>query len=171
MDFAKGLIASTSAEDGDDIDINKVTILWARHLYSYIFIYSKDVRLPVQLQRAMAAEAEAAREARAKVILKYKPKTFSGMQEKKMNSPGWSGASEREREVAAGTHGKQCFHSFMASLDNSGKTKRSVLKCNKERLFLLSCSSSLWARMKSKRVIKFANFLAFLLLLFTILLR
>ena len=28
---------------------------------------SKDVRLPVQLQRAMAAEAEAAREARAKV--------------------------------------------------------------------------------------------------------
>ena len=30
----------------------------------------KDVRLPVQLQRAMAAEAEAAREARAKVIVK-----------------------------------------------------------------------------------------------------
>ena len=29
--------------------------------------YSKDVRLPIQLQRAMAAEAEAAREARAKV--------------------------------------------------------------------------------------------------------
>ena len=29
---------------------------------------SKDVRLPVQLQRAMAAEAEAAREAKAKVI-------------------------------------------------------------------------------------------------------
>ena len=28
----------------------------------------KDVRLPVQLQRAMAAEAEAAREARAKVV-------------------------------------------------------------------------------------------------------
>ena len=30
--------------------------------------YRKDARLPVQLQRAMAAEAEAAREARAKVI-------------------------------------------------------------------------------------------------------
>jgi regulator of protease activity HflC (stomatin/prohibitin superfamily) len=30
-------------------------------------VNSKDVRLPVQLQRAMAAEAEAAREARAKV--------------------------------------------------------------------------------------------------------
>ena len=30
-------------------------------------ISSKDVRLPVHLQRAMAAEAEAAREARAKV--------------------------------------------------------------------------------------------------------
>jgi len=28
----------------------------------------KDVRVPVQLQRAMAAEAEAAREARAKVV-------------------------------------------------------------------------------------------------------
>ena len=28
----------------------------------------KDVRLPLQLQRAMASEAEAAREARAKVI-------------------------------------------------------------------------------------------------------
>ena len=35
----------------------------------YILLhYRKDVRLPVQLQRAMAAEAEAAREARAKVI-------------------------------------------------------------------------------------------------------
>lgn len=31
------------------------------------FLRRKDVRLPVQLQRAMAAEAEAAREARAKV--------------------------------------------------------------------------------------------------------
>ena len=30
-------------------------------------LHRKDVRLPVQLQRAMAAEAEAAREARAKV--------------------------------------------------------------------------------------------------------
>lgn len=30
--------------------------------------YRKDVRLPIQLQRAMAAEAEASREARAKVI-------------------------------------------------------------------------------------------------------
>ena len=39
---------------------------------SFIFItYSssiQDVRVPVQLQRAMAAEAEAAREARAKVV-------------------------------------------------------------------------------------------------------
>ena len=31
------------------------------------FSYRKDVRLPQQLQRAMAAEAEASREARAKV--------------------------------------------------------------------------------------------------------
>ena len=33
-----------------------------------VILFSKDVRLPVQLQRAMAAEAEAAREARAKVM-------------------------------------------------------------------------------------------------------
>jgi len=33
-----------------------------------LYLNRKDVRLPVQLQRAMAAEAEAAREARAKVI-------------------------------------------------------------------------------------------------------
>lgn len=33
-----------------------------------ILCYSKDVSLPTQLQRAMAAEAEATREARAKVI-------------------------------------------------------------------------------------------------------
>ena len=31
----------------------------------------KDVRLPVSLQRAMAAEAEAAREAKAKVFFYY----------------------------------------------------------------------------------------------------
>jgi regulator of protease activity HflC (stomatin/prohibitin superfamily) len=34
-----------------------------------VYFYSKDVRLPQNLQRAMAAEAEAAREARAKVCL------------------------------------------------------------------------------------------------------
>ena len=37
---------------------------------------SKDVRLPVQMQRSMAAEAEAARDARAKVqrtsLLRFK---------------------------------------------------------------------------------------------------
>ncbi len=36
--------------------------------YDPLLVHSKDARLPVQLQRAMAAEAEAAREARAKVI-------------------------------------------------------------------------------------------------------
>ena len=34
---------------------------------SYLFLKVKDVRLPQNLQRAMAAEAEATREARAKV--------------------------------------------------------------------------------------------------------
>jgi hypothetical protein len=35
--------------------------------FSEIVFCSKDVRLPAQLQRAMAAEAEATREAKAKV--------------------------------------------------------------------------------------------------------
>lgn len=41
-----------------------ILFLFDRKLYSF----SKDVSLPQQLQRAMAAEAEASREARAKVI-------------------------------------------------------------------------------------------------------
>ena len=46
------------------------TDFWLQRANSYHFplSYRKDARLPVQLQRAMAAEAEAAREARAKVI-------------------------------------------------------------------------------------------------------
>ena len=42
--------------------------LTCRDVTHVVVVFSKDVRLPVQLQRAMAAEAEAAREARAKVI-------------------------------------------------------------------------------------------------------
>ena len=38
-------------------------------MYMPFAIHSKDVRLPTNLQRAMAAEAEAAREAKAKVKL------------------------------------------------------------------------------------------------------
>ena len=38
-------------------------------MLKFCLIYSKDVRLPQNLQRTMAAEAEAAREARAKVSL------------------------------------------------------------------------------------------------------
>ena len=41
------------------------------HLNYTISLFSKDARLPIQLQRAMAAEAEAAREARAKVNTFY----------------------------------------------------------------------------------------------------
>ena len=47
-----------------ELKCNNVTSIT---LDKYSFKRSKDVRLPVQLQRAMAAEAEAAREARAKV--------------------------------------------------------------------------------------------------------
>ena len=42
-------------------------------LITFVLQHSKDVRLPVQLQRAMAAEAEAAREARAKVSFFFCP--------------------------------------------------------------------------------------------------
>ena len=44
-------------------------------VYNYyircLHVNSKDVRLPVQLQRAMATEAEADREAKAKVRVTY----------------------------------------------------------------------------------------------------
>ena len=43
-----------------------------------MFPCRKDARLPEQLQRAMAAEAEAAREARAKVIAAEGEKKASG---------------------------------------------------------------------------------------------
>ncbi len=46
---------------------NMLTLVFPKnHSSKFIFLKlcSKDVRLPVQLQRAMAAEAEAAREAR-----------------------------------------------------------------------------------------------------------
>ena len=43
----------------------KVIVVTSNFISKNIF---QDVRVPVQLQRAMAAEAEAAREARAKVV-------------------------------------------------------------------------------------------------------
>ena len=48
-------------------------MIWKIVLHGFSVLYhfipqSQDVRVPVQLQRAMAAEAEAAREARAKVV-------------------------------------------------------------------------------------------------------
>ena len=52
----------------DHVDFVPSIVLCLTCLTSLRDIPSKDARLPVQLQRAMAAEAEAAREARAKVI-------------------------------------------------------------------------------------------------------
>ena len=47
-------------------------------LLPYLFLKVKDVRLPQNLQRAMAAEAEATREARAKVTnISYQWKTLA----------------------------------------------------------------------------------------------
>ena len=45
-----------------------ITITSSEWQYYRNMHYRKDARLPEQLQRAMAAEAEASREARAKVI-------------------------------------------------------------------------------------------------------
>ena len=47
----------------DSLNVNTVIHM----LYVLLYCYSKDVRLPANLQRAMAAEAEATREAKAKV--------------------------------------------------------------------------------------------------------
>lgn len=38
------------------------------NIFVHKYFFSKDVRLPVQLQRAMATEAEATREAKAKLV-------------------------------------------------------------------------------------------------------
>ena len=44
-------------------------VLFNIHMLSYSMFYCRtDVRLPQQLQKAMAAEAEATREAKAKII-------------------------------------------------------------------------------------------------------
>ena len=45
-----------------------IALSWFKRNLNVSLLYSKDARLPEQLQRAMAAEAEASREARAKVI-------------------------------------------------------------------------------------------------------
>ena len=47
-----------------------ITIITIMTIMMITTTLSKDARLPEQLQRAMAAEAEAAREARAKVVKK-----------------------------------------------------------------------------------------------------
>lgn len=48
------------------VSLDDATDPWGVHVER---VEVKDVRLPIQLQRAMATEAEAAREARAKVIM------------------------------------------------------------------------------------------------------
>ena len=63
-----------TATDPWGIDVSLILPLWSsqvdHHHYLQIErVEVKDVRLPQNLQRAMAAEAEATREARAKVTL------------------------------------------------------------------------------------------------------
>ena len=69
-DIAHSILSSLDAAT-DPWGIRYCTVI----LYSFLILLSrvervevKDVRLPQQLQRAMAAEAEATRQARAKVI-------------------------------------------------------------------------------------------------------
>ena len=60
------------ATDCWGVKVERVEVLVAVFLFKcfncIFFEYRKDVRLPVQLQRSMATEAEATREARAKVV-------------------------------------------------------------------------------------------------------
>lgn len=56
----------TRLKTNHSFDWGIVPFLFFVHMHTIPF-HRKDARLPVQLQRAMAAEAEAAREARAKV--------------------------------------------------------------------------------------------------------
>ena len=67
-----------------------------------ILFLSKDVRLPIQLQRVMAAEAEAAREARAKVMCK------SQQGSSVFSFPGYCGPGGAEGE--SGSQGGQRGH-------------------------------------------------------------
>ena len=62
---------------GYSTSCDKFPFTYALSCVLFLFNDSKDVRLPVQLQRAMAAEAEAAREARAKVL--FLPKSNGGL--------------------------------------------------------------------------------------------
>ncbi len=50
-----------------NFEANILRVIYLKDIMGWILPFRKDVRLPQQLQRAMAAEAEAAREARAKV--------------------------------------------------------------------------------------------------------
>uniref|UniRef100_A0A8D0HVF9 Stomatin n=1 Tax=Sphenodon punctatus TaxID=8508 RepID=A0A8D0HVF9_SPHPU len=59
------LSGTPSSEDGGNATLDEATDDWGVKVER---VEIKDVKLPVQLQRAMAAEAEASREARAKVI-------------------------------------------------------------------------------------------------------
>ena len=70
MTFLELQIAVTfTLADKDTKLINMINMINMFNMINMAMINtpSKDARLPVQLQRAMAAEAEAAREARAKV--------------------------------------------------------------------------------------------------------
>ena len=51
------------------VEMYNIPLFFFRYIVTLMLLlsYSKDARLPENLQRAMAAEAEAAREARAKV--------------------------------------------------------------------------------------------------------
>ena len=57
-------------QGGTRRDVSRlIEVVCVDFMQMFVFTFdSKDVRLPVQMQRAMAAEAEASREARAKVI-------------------------------------------------------------------------------------------------------
>ncbi|KAG1663266.1 Stomatin-2 [Nymphon striatum] len=75
------------ATDAWGIKVERVEINLFTYNKHISLNYRKDVRLPVQLQRAMAAEAEAAREARAKDVQKNGGNTIAGSNKKAIVAP------------------------------------------------------------------------------------
>ena len=76
-------MGSESGEGGNVRTLIKWRRIFSTNVIKCV-LCRKDVRLPVQLQRAMAAEAEAAREARAKV--KKRSADSAGFKSSSLNS-------------------------------------------------------------------------------------
>jgi hypothetical protein len=102
-----------------------------------MFFCSKDVRLPVQLQRAMAAEAEAAREARAKVKLPGRPEEQRYKSCQRGQSQGKAASEARAKVRLPGRPEEQRYKSCQGG-HSQGKAVREA----RAKVRLPGCQSS-----------------------------